>query len=165
MRAAAYAAAFLYLPTEKPQLCESPHCTTVSREILSPSSFHEMIAKYRKQGKWNGLRGGYRKPAFPQGTGVERKTGTFRFPFHLNDPLCVTHCVCGFSSHEQFSLRNFTFFFSYEIFSVLQLSVSSVISVFSILLRLSSAQQPALEQNEEIRSENWELHCSFAFQY
>lgn len=133
---------------------------------------------------------------FPQGTGVERKTGTFRFPFHLNDPLCVTHCMCGFSSHEQFSLRNFTFFFSYEssvFFSYLflELSVffsyqcSSVFSpcgvlqfsavefssslqffvfsfefpsifnyVFSILLRLSSAQQPALEQNEEIRSEN-----------
>lgn len=94
-----------------------------------------MIAKYRKQGKWNGLRGGYRKPAFPQGTGVERKTGTFRFPFHLNDPLCVTHYVCGFSSHEQFSVRNFTFFFSYEIFSVLQLSVSSVISVLQFFHR------------------------------
>lgn len=64
---------------------------------------------------------------FPQGTGVERKTGTFRFPFHLNDPLCVTHCVCGFSSHEQFSLRNFTFFFSYEnsvFFSYLFLELS-----------------------------------------
>lgn len=133
---------------------------------------------------------------------MERKTGTFRFPFHLNDPLWVTHCVCVGSQATSSSLcatslsssltkvqcSSVICFLSYQcssVFSpcgVLQFSAVEFSSslqffvfsfefpsifnyVFSILLRLSSAQQPALEQNEEIRSENWELHCSFAFQY
>ena len=65
---------------------------------------------------------------------------------------CLQFSAVEFSSSLQL------FVFSFEFPSIFNY-------VFSILLRLSSAQQPALEQNEEIRSENWELHCSFAFQY
>ena len=86
--------------------------------------------------------------------------------------LFVSLVICFFS-YQWSSVFHLAVFFTFRQLNFLLLfsfvyeffSLSSVISVFSILLRLSSAQQPALEQNEEIRSENWELHCSFAFQY